>query len=102
MSIHLIEHVSKFTRMADDVWENGWWKLNKDQAQELVGSEIYFHKKRTERSFYGGIIEGYRVEPDGKHEGLIVFKFKYSKSCRNVRTTQSGWSRDMKVITAME
>jgi len=51
--------------------ESGWWKLKGDKAQELVGSEIYFHKKRLEPSFYGGTIVGYRVEQEGLHQGAL-------------------------------
>ncbi|MBN2284150.1 MAG: hypothetical protein JXO48_09695 [Deltaproteobacteria bacterium] len=99
MEIHLIEAMRNFTKLPDDLWENGYWKLNEEKARELVGSKIYFHRKRTERSFYGGIIKGYRVEKEGDNQGEIVFKFEYSKTCRNIRTDQSGWSRGMKVTT---
>jgi len=82
----------------DNTWESGWWKLNESKAQKLVGGEIYFHKKRKEPSFYGGVIRGYRVEQDGHYHGRIVFKLEYSQSCRNVKTDASGWFKEMKVV----
>ena len=102
MEIHLIENVRKFIRLQDDVWESGWWGLNENKARELVGSAIYFHRKRTEPSFYGGIIKGYRVEPDGVHQGRIVFKFLYSHDCRNIKTDKTGWSKEMKVTKDLQ
>jgi len=98
MKIHLVEKLNNFNNLRDNIWECGWWKLKKDKAQELVGSEIYFHKKRLEPSFYGGKIVGYRVEQDGQHEGGTVFEFQYSHASRNVRTDKYGWSREMKII----
>jgi hypothetical protein len=99
MNIHLVEPSHNFKSLHDDTWESGWWKLNESKAQQLVGGEIYFHKKRQEPSFFGGTVLGYRVEQDGQHQGSIVFKLQHSQSCRNVRTDKSGWSKDMKIIS---
>jgi len=98
LNIHLIEHSNNFAKLQDNVWESGWWNIDERRAQELVGGEIYFHKKRQEPSFYGGTILGYRVEADGQYQGRIIFKLQHSPSCRNVRTDKSGWSKEMKII----
>jgi hypothetical protein len=98
MNIHLIEQSNNFKLLDNDTWESGWWELNEENAQKLVGGEIYFHKKRQEPSFYGGTILGYRVEQAGQYQGKIVFNLQYSQSCRDVRTDKSGWSKEMKII----
>jgi hypothetical protein len=98
MKIHIIEPVNKFIKLHDNVWESGYWKLDEDRANKLVGGAIYFHRKRMEPSFYGGTVLGYRVEQEGQDSGKIVFKLQYKKECRDVRTDQSGWSNKMKIV----
>ena len=98
MNIHLLEPLNKFVKVKDNVWESGYWNLDETRAQKLVGGEIYFHKKRQEPSFYGGTILAYRVEPEGRFQGKIIFTLKHSPSCRNVRTDKIGWSKEMKII----
>ena len=99
MNIHLIEKSNNFSRLQDKTWESGWWRLDEELAKDLVGGEIYFHRKQLEPSFYGGIIMGYRIEEDGENQGRIVFILKPCNTCRNVRTDKHGWSREMKIIT---
>ncbi len=98
MNIHIIEPINNFIKLNDNVWESGGWKLAEDRAKKLVGGEIYFHKKRTEPSFYGGTVLGYRVAQEGQDSGRIIFKLQYKKECRNVRTDSSGWSNKIKII----
>ena len=98
MNIHLVEPLNHFVKLQDDEWESGGWKLAEDKAKQLVGGEIYFHKKRAEPSFYGGTILGYRVHQDDEHGGQIVFKLRYSPSCRGLRTDKTGWTKDVKII----
>ena len=97
MNIHLVEPLNNFVKVQDNVWESGSWQLDEDQAQKLVGGEIYFHKKRQEPSFYGGTILGYRVHQEGECQGKIVFKLQYNLSCRNVSTGRSGWNKVIKI-----
>jgi hypothetical protein len=101
MNIHLIQAANNFVKLPDNAWESGPWQLNEIQAEKLAGGEIYFHKKRTEPSFYGGTILGYRVDQDGESQGGIIFKLQYSPSCRNVSTDKTGWSKGAK-ITELE
>jgi hypothetical protein len=98
VNIHLIEHMNNFAKLSDNVWESGWWTLDENKAQKLVGGEIFFHKKKQEPSFYGGTILGYRVEQDGQYQGKIIFKLQHKKSCRDVKTDKTGWSKEMKII----
>jgi hypothetical protein len=98
MGIHLVEPLNHFVKLKDNVWESGWWRLDESEAKKLIGSEIYFHKKRQEPSFYGGTILEYRVSHDGEYPGRIIFTLRHSLSCRNVRTDKTGWTKDVKII----
>jgi hypothetical protein len=98
MQIHLVEKANNFTKLQEKVWECGWWQLDEDEAKKLVGGNIYFHKKRTEPSFYGGSIRGYRVEPDEPNRGRIIFEFEYQSACRGIKTGKLGWSIAKKIV----
>ena len=102
MSIHVLEPVNNFIKLRDNIWECGWWKLDEDKIQDLIGSEIYFHKKRLEPSFYGGTIRGYRLEQEGPHQGKVVFEFEFQQTCRNIKTNGAGWSLEMKLVDERE
>ncbi len=99
MDIHIVEPLNNFVKLQDKGWESGWWNLDEDKAKELVGGEIYFHKKQQEPSFFGGTIMGYRIEQDIQYQGRIVFTFKYNAACRDVKTDKHGWSKKMKIIS---
>ena len=99
MHIHVLEPVNNFVKLHDNVWECGWWNLEENKVRELIGSDIFFHKKRLEPSFYGGKIRGYRIEQEGPYEGKIVFEFEFKQACRNIKTDSTGWSMEVKIIT---
>jgi hypothetical protein len=99
MNIHIIEPLNNFVNLRDKGWESGWWNIDENKAKELVGGEIYFHKKQQEPSFFGGIITGYRIEQNTQYQGKIVFTLQYNAACRNVKTEKLGWSKKMKIIS---
>jgi len=99
MNIHIIEPLNNFVNLRDKGWESGWWNIDENKAKELVGGEIYFHKKQQEPSFFGGTITGYRVEQNAQYQGRIVFTLQYNAACRNVKTEKLGWSKKMKIIS---
>ena len=99
MNVHIVEPLNNFVKLQDKEWESGWWNMEENKAKELVGGQIYFHKKILEPSFFGGIITGYRIEQDEQHQGCIVFTIEYSAECRNVKTDKHGWSKKMKIIS---
>jgi hypothetical protein len=99
MNIHIIEPLNNFVNLQDKGWESGWWSIDENKAKELVGGEIYFHKKQQEPSFFGGNITGYRIEQDVQYQGKIVFILQYNAACRNVKTDRQGWSKKMKIIS---
>ncbi|OPY85551.1 MAG: hypothetical protein A4E71_02021 [Smithella sp. PtaU1.Bin162] len=98
MDIHMIEPLNHFVKLQDNMWESGWWSIDESKAKELVGGEIYFHKKQQEPSFFGGSITGYRIEQAEQYQGKIVFTLQYNAACRNVKTDKHGWSKKMKII----
>jgi hypothetical protein len=99
MTIHIVEPVNNFVKLEDEEWESGWWSMDENNARELIGCKIYFHKKQQEPSFFGGIITGYRIEQDAQHPGCVAFTFQYDAGCRNVKTDKHGWTKKMKIIS---
>lgn len=102
MKIHLTLSSNNFKKLKDNMWECGWWCVDENQAEQLIGHEIYFHKKRMEPSFYGGTIRGYRVDEEGQYQGKTIFKFEYAQECRNITTDRTGWSKEMKIIPELD
>jgi len=99
MNIHILEPLNNFVKLQDQGWESGWWSVDENKAKELVGGQIYFHKKLQEPSFFGGIITGYRIEQEVQHQGSVVFTLQYNAECRNVKTDKHGWSKKTKIIS---
>ncbi|MDQ5988605.1 MAG: hypothetical protein CSYNP_04366 [Syntrophus sp. SKADARSKE-3] len=98
MKIHVLKAINSFTKLRDDIWECGWWKLEENKVKQLIGGDIFFHKKKLEPSFYGGKILGYRIETATPHEGKIIFEFEFLPVCRNIRTDGTGWAVESKII----
>jgi len=98
MQIHLIEIANNFTKLRDKVWESGWWRLDEGDAKKLVGGHIYFHRKKSEPSFYGGLIQAIRVEQEEPHKGSIIFEFEYREACRGIKASKLGWSLEAKIV----
>ena len=99
MNIHVIEQLNNFVKLPDDKWESGGWSIDESKAEKLIGGEIYFHKKRTEPSFFGGSIIHCRVDQSPECQGKVVFTFQYDGNCRNVHTDKYGWSKKIKIIS---
>ena len=97
-SIHLIEREVRLIRLADQVWESGYWSLPVARAKQLVGGSIFFHKTPRAPSFFGGLILKYHIQDNGQGKGLLVFTFKYQSDHRSVLTDGRGWSQEMKIV----
>lgn len=97
--IHLVEPKSRMVRLSAEgqLWESGHWALPEEQAKQLTGGSILFHKKKAAPSFFGGTIAGYRIEPKGSQKGRVIFTFKFMADHRNVVSDNRGWSKDVKV-----
>jgi len=97
--IHLIERSGRIQKIEGSVHESGFWDVTLQTAQELVGGEIYFHKKQKEPSFFGGKIVGYRIhDGDDEYHGRIIFRFESSREHRNVSAGAGGWSYEKKIV----
>jgi hypothetical protein len=97
--IHLIEKRNLIKPIGNNVYESKYWDVSIQQADELIGGDIYFHRKQKEPSFYGGKIIGYRIhEEEGEFKGRIIFHFEYSHSHRGVLAGNGGWSYEKKIV----
>jgi len=97
MNIHIVEVENRFVKLKSDEYEYRCPQLDKIKAEKLVGGDIYFHKTRSEPSFYGGRIIDYRLEIDEAQRGMIVFILRYNEGCRNIKTHNKGWSKSIKI-----
>jgi hypothetical protein len=97
--IHLIEKLGLFQRVDGNIYESGNWDISTQKADELIGGDIYFHKKQKETSFFGGKILGYRIyDEDDELRGRIIFRFEYSRGHKDVLAGDGGWSYEKKII----
>lgn len=99
-ALHLIENHGRI-RTVDEAageHESGYWKIADRTATELVGADIYFHRKQSEPSYFGGRILGFRKQTDGEYSGRIVFRFRASPEHEGRKTTADGWGREKKFV----
>ena len=101
-AIHLIQKDPKLTPWPEQsgsrVFESGFWDLSPDQASMLVGKEIYFHLKKTDGAFFGGIITGARTKEDNPGQGRIIFTFNALASFKNKKTGAADWRKEIKIV----
>ena len=98
--IHLIEKDGRITKVEGQVWESGFWSIPFPEAKskQLLGGSILFHKKKSEPSFFGGLILNYRIQENGEFKGRVIFTFEYRADHRGFIAEREGWSKDMKVV----
>ena len=99
MNIHLIEKQHRF-QMIDrekETYESGVWAISENTAKSAINGNIYFHKKQTEPSYFGGVILSYRVHDEGEFSGRIVFTFQAMIGHKHVKTGKAGWSMEKKM-----
>lgn len=71
-------------------FESGYWTLYESEAQKLVSGTLYLHKKKSERSYFGGTISGYRVADGNEpYPGKIVFIVTEQTDCKD-----AAWEGD--------
>jgi len=73
--IHLVCRNRKYlTEKSYPEFESGFWTLYEKEATGLIGGMLYLHDKKTEPSYFGGRIAGYRLAAlDEPRPGKIVF-----------------------------
>lgn len=97
--IHLIERLGKIRKIEGRLHESGLWDVTPQTADELVGGDIYFHKKQKELSFFGGKILSYRIhEEDDEYRGRVIFNFESSSDHKNFSSGEGGWSNEKKIV----
>jgi hypothetical protein len=86
--------------LATRLYESGNWKVSLQKAEQLVGDRIYFCDKQAAPSFFGGVIQGYRVLPndDPVAPGRIVFSFIADAEGRGFSCGADGWGNEQKTI----
>jgi hypothetical protein len=68
-SIHLLcRDRANLHRVDPDVYESGDWDLPEKEAQSLVGGTLFLHQSKAKRSYFGGMIEKYRIATVAKTE----------------------------------
>ncbi len=99
-SIHLIERLGLIRPVAGSAgeFESGFWAVAEETAADLVGGDIYFHKKRAEPSFFGGRILGFRRQIEGEYVGRIIFRFRSEMDHEGVVTEREGWGMEKKIV----
>lgn len=94
-AVHFIErfnHVRVLDHEAN-LYETGYWDVSLAKAKALVGSRLYLHRAQKARSFFGGHITGYRIQPEGEYAGRIVFTVISDKAGKGARAP-SGWGQE--------
>jgi len=84
--IHLICRNPLYLNVIDpNNYESGYWTLYEAEAGRLVSGTIYLHQKKSEPSYFGGTISGFRLSTDAEpYPGKIVFKVTPRDDCKNI------------------
>lgn len=102
--IHVIEKLRYITRLDNDEWESGFWRITPETAAALVNGQMFFHSGQREPSHFGGMILDFRVANqteiarDAGFEGRIVFRLKCSNDYKGVKADKGGWALEKKIV----
>ena len=99
-AIHFVEQKGNVWKVKDssDEWESGYWVVGLETAQKLIGGDLYLHSKQSEPSHFGGTVLGYRVQPEGKVAGRLIFRIRASARHRGVLAGREGWGNEKKIV----
>ena len=73
-----------------DDHETGYWAVSEATAQELVGKNIYLHRKQASPSWHGGVIKSFRIEPY-EEKDRIVFIYQPALAQKGVTASSTSW-----------
>ena len=66
-------------------YEIGFWTLYESEAQRLVSGKLYLHQKKSEPSYFGGTISGFRLSTAAEpYPGKIVFTVVAEDGCKDL------------------
>jgi hypothetical protein len=63
-------------------YESHAWDIPEDDARQLVGGVIYLHETKRKRSYFGGMVTGYRISD--APSGRIIFLFNAMKEAKGI------------------
>jgi hypothetical protein len=99
--IHLIEKQGRMkpVRAGSAEYESGYWVINPETANRLIGGEIYFHKAQAAPAYFGGVIQSWRIQPEGEFSGRVIFLFlPDGQRFRGTLAGREGWGREKKIV----
>ena len=102
--IHVIEKLRYITRLGDEEWESGFWRVTPETAESLINGQMFFHSSQEERSHFGGMILSFRlanqaeIARDADFEGRIVFRIKAANDFKGVKADAGGWAMEKKIV----
>ena len=69
----------------DDQYTSEAWDFTPEQAASLIGGEIFFHKTKAAKSFFGGTVSAFEEidRPDLAHPERIKFTFTSTKEAKH-------------------
>jgi hypothetical protein len=79
-----------------DIYYSGYWLIAEAKAKNLIGENIFFHKRKTEPSFFGGVIKCAVKVDQGMYPGRTIFIFKSDQACIGITTPPDGWAQEKK------
>jgi len=84
--IHIVSRNPRhLMEVAAPEFESGYWTLYEAEAEKLIGGTLYLHKKKSEASYFGGTITGYRLSsPTDPNPGGVIFKVRSEAACEGV------------------
>ncbi|QFU75919.1 hypothetical protein EY643_09735 [Halioglobus maricola] len=73
-----------------DEHESGYWAVTEEKAKDLVGKNIYLHKKQAGPSWHGGLVTAYRVV-NYEDKPRVIFTYKPALPQKGVKAPSLKW-----------
>jgi hypothetical protein len=66
-------------------YECGYWVFSETQVTQLMNGFLYLHEKKSQPSYFGGVICGHRLAgADEPSPGHVVLKIIARDDCKNI------------------
>ena len=67
------------------VFESGYWLLGEEEARRLQGGMLYLHETKSKRSYFGGMVRGWRISGlPGEPAGRIVLEVRSEAAAKGI------------------
>lgn len=71
--------------LGDHQYSSEAWDITKEEAEKLVGGNIYFHTTKNDKSYFGGVVTRYEViDIDAAHAKRIKIYLTATKEAKGV------------------